>query len=110
MIAYDKALTALADPTRRSILELLRDGPRSVGELAADVPVSRPAVSQHLGVLERARLVSVERQGTRHVFRADPEGLAALKSYLEETWGEVLGSFGEAAKKERSAPSRRRRK
>lgn len=108
VIAYDQALAALADPTRRSILELLRDGPRSVGELAENVPVTRPAVSQHLGVLQRARLVSVERQGTRHVFRADPEGLAALQSYLEDYWGEVLGKFGDAAKEQRKAPSPRR--
>ena len=110
MITYDQALAALADPTRRAILEQLRDGPRSVGELAEHMPVSRPAVSQHLGVLRRARLVSVERQGTRHVFRADPEGLAVLKSYLEDYWGDVLKKFADAARGERNAPARRRRK
>jgi len=96
--AYE-SLAALADPTRRAILEALRDGPLSVGELADAMPVSRPAVSQHLAVLRDAKLVSEERQGTRHIFRADPEGLAALKKYLEDYWGDVLGRFAKEAKK-----------
>ena len=107
---YDQALTALADPTRRAILELLRNGPRSVGELAADMPVSRPAVSQHLAVLREARLVSEEREGTRHIFRAEAEGLAALKSYLEEYWGDILKEFAVAARQERNAPPAGQRK
>jgi DNA-binding transcriptional ArsR family regulator len=98
--AYE-SLTALADPTRRAILEMLREGPMSVGELAESMPVSRPAVSQHLAVLREAKLVSEERQGTRHIYRADPEGLAALKAYLDDYWGDVLGEFAAAAKKKR---------
>lgn len=108
MTAYE-SLAALADPTRRAILELLRDGPLSVGELADAMPVSRPAVSQHLAVLREAKLVSEERQGTRHIFRADAEGLAALKGYLEEYWGDVLGKFAAAAKHDRKTPRRRKR-
>jgi len=91
-------LIALADPTRRAILELLRDGPRSVGELADEMPVSRPAVSQHLAVLRQARLVSEEREGTRHIFRAEAEGLAMLKTYLEDVWGDALEKFAVAAR------------
>ena len=110
MITYDQTLAALADPTRRAILELLRDGPRSVGELAEAMPVSRPAVSQHLAVLRQARLVSEEREGTRHMFRADAEGLAALRSYLEDYWGEALGKFAGSAKEERMRPASRGKK
>jgi DNA-binding transcriptional ArsR family regulator len=98
---YDRALTALADPTRRAILELLRDGPRSVGELAEKMPVSRPAVSQHLAVRREAKLVAEDREGTRHIFRAEAEGLAALRTYLEEYWGDVLKGFAEEAKRRR---------
>lgn len=110
MTTYDQTLAALADPTRRAILELLRDRPRSVGELAEAMPVSRPAVSQHLAVLREARLVSEEREGTRHMFRADAEGLAALKGYLEDYWGEVLGKFAASAREERMRPATRRKK
>lgn len=98
MNTYDQTLIALADPTRRAILELLREGPRSVGELADEMPVSRPAVSQHLAVLRQAKLVSEAREGTRHIFRAEAEGLAALKTYLEDVWGDVLGKFAVAAR------------
>ena len=107
---YDSALSALADPTRRAILELLREGPRSVGELAEAVPVTRPAVSQHLAVLRHARLVTEERQGTRHIYRAQAEGLQALRAYLEDYWGEVLSQFVAEAKRERKTPSRRRKR
>ena len=105
MNTYDQTLTALADPTRRAILELLRHGPLSVGELAEGMPVSRPAVSQHLAVLREANLVREERVGTRHIYRAEAEGLAALKRYLEDVWGDVLGQFADAARKERKRPS-----
>ena len=110
MTTYEQTLAALADPTRRAVLELLREGPRSVGELAAELPVSRPAVSQHLAVLHQARLVSEQRQGTRHVYRADPEGLVALRRYLEEYWGDALGRFAAAAKDASVAPSPARRR
>ncbi len=90
-------LDALGDPTRRQVLELLRTGPRAVGEIAADLPVSRPAVSQHLRVLKGAGLVTERREGTRHLYRIDPEGLAALRTYLETYWDDALTAFRDAA-------------
>lgn len=96
MNAYGKTLDALADPTRRAIYDKLRERPRSVGELAADLPVSRPAVSQHLKVLEEARLVRYRRQGTRHVYRPDPSGLEPLRAYVESLWDDVLEAFARA--------------
>lgn len=91
------ALAALADPTRRKIFESLRGGPRSVGDLAGAFPVSRPAVSQHLRVLREAGLVEAEASGTRRLYRIDPEGLAALHSYLDGFWNDVLGAYGHSA-------------
>jgi DNA-binding transcriptional ArsR family regulator len=89
-------MDALANPTRRAIYDKLRDRPRSVGELAAHLPVSRPAVSQHLKVLEEARLVRFRREGTRHVYRPDPAGLEALRAYVESLWDDVLEAFARA--------------
>ena len=97
---YQSAFAALADPTRRSLLELLRDGPLTVADLASRMPVSRPAVSQHLAVLSEARLVTHERAGTRHIYRADGEGLEALRQYLEGMWGDMLSQFAAAAGEE----------
>jgi DNA-binding transcriptional ArsR family regulator len=94
---YEKVLTAIADPTRRAVLERLRFGPRPVGELAAGLPVSRPAVSQHLKVLKRAGLVTERPRGTRRFYEIDPDGLAALRTYLEGFWGDVLAAFETAA-------------
>ena len=91
------ALTALADPTRRAVLDGLRAGERSVGDLAGDLPVSRPAVSQHLAVLRAAGLVSERRDGTRRLYRVDPSGLAALRGYVEGFWTDVLGAYAQAA-------------
>jgi DNA-binding transcriptional ArsR family regulator len=96
----DEVLDALGDPTRRAVLELLRDGPRAVGDLAADLPVSRPAVSQHLRVLRGAGLVRERREGTRRLYRVDPQGLAALRTYLESFWTDVLAAFKAAAEQE----------
>lgn len=93
MIAYGDVFTALADPTRRNIFESLRGGPRSVGELAADQPVSRPAVSQHLKVLERASLVRVEPRGNRRLYSVRRDGLDALRRYLESFWSDVLDEY-----------------
>jgi DNA-binding transcriptional ArsR family regulator len=104
------ALHALADPTRRRIFEALRNGPVSVGALADRVPVSRPAVSQHLKVLREAGLVREEREGTRRNYRADPEGLRDLRRWLDGMWGDVLGAFKEAADAEAGRGPRRRRK
>ena len=92
---------ALGDPTRRRIFEELRAGPRSVGDLAAGLPVSRPAVSQHLRVLEQAGLVSHRANGTRHVYRVEPDGLAELRDYFERFWGDALERFAAEARKER---------
>lgn len=93
-------LDALGDPTRRAVLERLRNGPRSVGDLAADLPVSRPAVSQHLRVLKGAGLVTERREGTRRLYRVDPRGLKALRTYLEGFWTDVLAAFKAAAEQE----------
>jgi DNA-binding transcriptional ArsR family regulator len=98
--AYQASFAALADPTRRSILELLRDGPLTVADLASKMPVSRPAVSQHLAVLSEAHLVTHDREGTRHLYRADAEGLEALRRYLEGMWGDMLSQFAAAAEEE----------
>lgn len=81
---------ALADPTRRGILELLAQSPRSVVEVAAELPISRPAVSQHLKVLHGAGLVHFERSGTRNIYQVDPDGLRAMRSYLDELWAQAL--------------------
>jgi DNA-binding transcriptional ArsR family regulator len=90
---YGTAFTALGDPTRRAIFEQLRGGPRSVGELAGSLPVSRPAVSQHLRVLREAGLVSDRKQGTRRLYRVAPQGVAELRDYLNDFWDEVLAEF-----------------
>ena len=96
-VGADDVLDALGDPTRRAVLELLRGGERPVGQLAAALPVSRPAVSQHLRVLREAGLVTERREGTRRLYRVDPEGLAALRTYLERYWSDVLAAFKDAA-------------
>src|SRR5919204_4617358 len=99
-MAYETALQALGDPTRRAVLEHLRDGPHAVGEIAARLPVSRPAVSQHLRVLKEAGLVTERQNGTRRLYRVDPDGLAELREYLEGFWEEALASFKAAAEAE----------
>ncbi len=91
---------AMGDPTRRQVLELLRDGEHAVVELAAELPVSRPAVSQHLRVLKGAGLVKERREGTRHLYRVDPEGLAILRTYLERMWDDSLAAFKAAAEQD----------
>ena len=85
-MAYAEVLSALADPTRRHIFEALRDEPMTVGELAKGQPVSRPAVSQHLKVLEAARLVSVEPRGNRRLYLVKRDGLDELRNYLDSFW------------------------
>jgi DNA-binding transcriptional ArsR family regulator len=86
-------LDALGDPTRRQIFELLRGGPRSVGELAAGLPVSRPAVSQHLRVLEDVGLVTHRRNGTRHLYELDTAGVGVLRDWVDGFWNEALARF-----------------
>ena len=85
--------TALGDPTRRAIFEQLADRPRAVGELASELPVSRPAVSQHLKVLKEAGLVVDQPAGTRRIYRLDPDGVAALRAYLDEFWSKSLAAY-----------------
>lgn len=90
---YEPALRALGDPTRRRILEILRDGPLPVGVLASHLPVSRPAVSQHLKALELAGLVRVRQEGTRRHYELEPDGLAGLRRYLDSFWTQTLAAF-----------------
>jgi DNA-binding transcriptional ArsR family regulator len=93
-------LAALADPTRRRVLEGLRGGPRSVTELTADVTVSQSAVSQHLRVLREAGLVSERRAGARRLYRVDLDGLSALRAYLDGFWDDALEAFRRFADEE----------
>jgi DNA-binding transcriptional ArsR family regulator len=99
-MAYTEAMQALGDPTRRSVFEQLRAGPRAVGDIARGLPVSRPAVSQHLRVLKEAGLVSDRQDGTRRLYRVDPGGLAELREYLDRFWDEALDQFKEAVEAE----------
>jgi DNA-binding transcriptional ArsR family regulator len=96
-MAYQDAMNALGDATRRAILEQLRQGPSPVGELAAGVPVSRPAVSQHLRVLREAGLVTERREGTKRIYGLAPDGLAELRAYFEQFWTQALAGFKAAA-------------
>jgi len=92
-------LAALADPTRRTIFERVADRPRAVGELAGELPVSRPAVSQHLKVLKDAGLVSDRAEGTRRIYAVDSRGVGALRAYLEQFWSRSLADFKAAAER-----------
>jgi DNA-binding transcriptional ArsR family regulator len=92
---YEAVLDALGDPTRRAILAALRRGPSSVAALTDHVPVSRPAISQHLKVLGRAGLVDHEARGTRHIYRVDRDGLGPLREWLDQFWDEALEAYAE---------------
>jgi DNA-binding transcriptional ArsR family regulator len=92
-MAYQQALLALADPTRRRVFEGLRRGPKSVGYIAAGLPVSRPAVSQHLAILKKAGLVGDRAEGTRRVYYIDPLGLAAIRQWLDQFWEDAMTAF-----------------
>ena len=96
-MGYAFVIEALADPTRRAVFELLREGPRPVGEIARELPVSRPAVSQHLRVLKEAGLVSERKDGTRRLYRVEPAGLAELRAYFDQFWSDALAAFKAAA-------------
>ena len=99
-MAYaNAALTALGDPTRREIFERLANGPLSVGEIAHTLPVSRPAVSQHLQRLKEAGLVNDHAEGNRRVYRIDPAGLGAIRQWLDRFWDDALAAFKEEAEK-----------
>src|SRR5277367_3093219 len=102
-MAYEMAFAALADPTRRRVFEELRRGPRSVGKIAARMPVSRPAVSQHLAVLKKAGLVADKADGTRRVYCIDPQGLAAIRIWLDQFWDDALIAFKAELEKKGSA-------
>ena len=93
-------MDALGDPTRRRIFERLRTGPLAVGELAAELPVSRPAVSQHLRVLREAGLVADRKEGTRRLYELSPEGLAELRDWIDTFWSEALARFKAEAERE----------
>ena len=93
-------MTALGDGTRRAIFERLADRPRAVGELARDLPVSRPAVSQHLKVLKDAGLVIDRRVGNRRIYQLDPDGVGALRAYLDQFWNRSLTAFKAAVEQE----------
>lgn len=108
-MSHAEVLTALADPTRRSIFESLREGPKTVGELAEEQPVSRPAVSQHLRVLEGAQLVSMRPQGNRRLYLIDTAGLDQLRTYLDGFWDEVLGAYGAEVEKRMAARAKAKR-
>src|SRR5690349_23938851 len=97
-------MTALGDPTRQAIFDRLSDGPRPVGELAAELPVSRPAVSQHLKVLKDVGLVVDRQEGTRRVYRVDPAGLAPVRDYLDRFWKKAMTAFAEYAEEQADQP------
>jgi len=100
MSQFPHVLNALADPTRRDIFERLAAGPQSVGALALDLPISRPAVSQHLRVLKDAGLVSDHAEGTRRVYRIDPAGLGAMRQWLDRFWDASLDAFKAEAERD----------
>jgi DNA-binding transcriptional ArsR family regulator len=97
---YDDGWAALGDPTRRAIFERIAEQPRAVGELARLLPVSRPAVSQHLKVLKGARLVVDEAVGTRRIYRVDPTGISALRADLDTFWTNALAAYKVAAERQ----------
>jgi DNA-binding transcriptional ArsR family regulator len=103
----NNALTVLADPTRQALLQMLRRKPMSVGELAARLPVSRPAVSQHLKVLSSANMVNEERTGTRHYFSLNPKGFAEIHSYITSMWQDALNSFATYVREQESSKTRK---
>ena len=98
-------MAALADPTRRAVFERLRHGPRPVGEIARGLPVSRPAVSQHLRVLKQAGLVRERREGTRNFYSLDGEGVAEVREYFDQLWEEALAAFKQAAESKQRGES-----
>jgi DNA-binding transcriptional ArsR family regulator len=101
---HDRVLDALGDRTRRAILERLRDGPKPVVDIARDLPVGRPAVSQHLRILKEAGLVSDRAVGTRRVYQLDPAGLDAVQRYLGSFWSDALSRLKKAADRDGTRP------
>lgn len=98
---YETAIAALADPSRRAIVERLRAGGLPVGEIANDLPISRPAVSQHLRVLTDAGLLTCASSGNKRIYAISPEGIDALRQYLDSLWDDALSCFARAAQSEK---------
>ena len=109
-MSYATALSALADPTRRAIYESLQGAPRAVGEIAGRMPVSRPAVSQHLRVLREAGLVTETREGTRHLFAANPKAALELRDYFHAMWQAALQGYARYVEQEEQRHARRSRR
>ena len=108
-MAYGDALSALADPTRRRVFERLKSGPQAVGAIARGMPVSRPAVSQHLKVLKEAGLVADRPEGTRRVYFIDPHGVGAMRRWLDQFWDEALAAFQMEVEREANGEKENRR-
>ena len=106
MTNAERVFAALHDPTRRTVFESLRDGPKPVGEIARGLPVTRTAVSQHLKVLKEAGLVEDRSEGTRRIYQIDPEGLGAMRAWLDQFWNSALTAF--AAEVERTSKEEKR--
>lgn len=106
-MTYETALAALADPTRRRVFEKLRTGPKPVAVIAAGLPVSRPAVSQHLRVLRNAGLVDDRAEGTRRVYFIDPRGLGQLRAWLDQFWNQSLAAFQAEVEREGAIKKRK---
>lgn len=100
MANVERVFSALHDPTRRAVLERLRGGPRPVGEIARGLPVTRPAVSQHLKILKEAGLVADRSEGTRRIYYIDPKGLGAMRAWLDQFWESALDAFASALEAE----------
>ena len=100
MTNANRMFAALHDPTRRAVLERLRDGPRPVGEIAKGLPVTRPAVSQHLKVLKEAGLVDDRSEGTRRIYHIDPRGLGAMRAWLDQFWDSALTALAAEIEKD----------
>src|SRR5438270_13832491 len=107
MANANQVFAALHDPTRRAVFERLRNGPRPVGDIARGLPVTRPAVSQHVKVLKEAGLVADRSEGTRRIYYIDPKGLGAMRAWLDQFWAAALAAF--AAEVERTAKEKRDR-
>ncbi len=106
-MANEDPIATLADPSRKRIFELLKSGPMHVGRIAEHLPISRPAVSQHLKVLKDAGLVQEAREGNRNAYSIDPKGLAAMQRWIDQFWGDALSAFKDQAE---TTSAKRRRK
>ena len=109
-LTASEKLAVLADPTRRALLEMLRERPQRVGDLAARLPVSGPAVSQHLKVLQKAQVVRDEWRGTSHYFSLDPQGFEAIRRYVDLMWRDALNAFAAYVEDQTSKTAGRKRR